>query len=147
MTTHATGLMTIGEIKNRQGDILGEHSGLANYTIGQRKGLGVYSSRPLYVLEKNISDNSLIVGFEHELGSNRIIITDVHWISGYAPQEPIHAQVKIRYQSKLVNAEVKALGENLYEIQLDEFLRDITPGQFAVIYVGEVVLGGGMILH
>jgi tRNA-specific 2-thiouridylase len=94
---NAAAMLQPGEILRRDGKLVGEHSGLANYTIGQRKGLGVASPIPLYVLGKNSITNTLIVGTQDELGSRELIARDVNWLSGEIPTEPFRAEVKIRY--------------------------------------------------
>ncbi len=134
-----------GPITDRDGKVLGEHQGLAYYTIGQRKGLGVASSVPLYVLAKDAATNTLVVGSEEELGSRELIARDVDWISGEAPKESFRAHVKTRYTAKEAAATVTPLEGGRVEVRFDAAQRDITPGQAAVFYAGEVVLGGGMI--
>lgn len=142
---NAAEMLMPGEIITRAGNSLGMHNGLANYTIGQRKGLGVASPVPLYVLGKNAANNALIVGTQDELGSRELIARDVNWLSGAAPREPIHAEVKIRYTAKEAEAWVRPVGENRAEVQFDAPQRDITAGQAAVFYQGDVLLGGGLI--
>lgn len=141
-----------GPILTRDGKTLGEHQGLAYYTIGQRKGLGVASRVPLYVLVKDAATNTLIVGIEEELGSRELIAKDVNWISGEAPKEPFRAEVKTRYTAREAWAEItpldgNQLGETFcsHRVLFDAPQRDITPGQAAVFYDGDLVLGGGMI--
>jgi tRNA-specific 2-thiouridylase len=134
-----------GPILNRNGDILGEHQGLAFYTIGQRKGLGVYSDTPRYVLEKDFQRNALIIGRSEELGKRSLVAKEVNWTSGSRPDQPIRAQVKIRYKAKDAWATVTPLADQEVKVQFDEPVRDITPGQAAVFYDGEVCLGGGII--
>jgi tRNA-specific 2-thiouridylase len=124
---------------------IGTHEGLANYTIGQRKGLGVSSNVPLYVIAKNPYRNALIVGTRGELGQDELTAGRVNWVSGETPDTPFRASVKIRYKSKAQPAQVTPLPDNRVHIQFDEPLRDITPGQGAVIYEGEICLGGGVI--
>ena len=135
-----------GPILDRLGKILGEHLGLAFYTIGQRKGLGVPSSIPLYVLAKDAATNSLIVGLENELGSRELTAVDVTWIAGEAACEPLHLQVKTRYTAREAWATVTPLERGRVVVRFEEPQRDLTPGQAAVFYAGEVVLGGGLIL-
>jgi tRNA-uridine 2-sulfurtransferase len=135
-----------GKIVNRQGVEIGEHQGLAFYTIGQRKGLGIASAEPLYVLEKDLSQNELIVGGREDLGSSTLTAAGFNWISGEVSQEPVRAQVKIRYKAALAEATLYPADRNEVCIRFDRPLRDITPGQRAVAYDGDVVLGGGMIL-
>jgi tRNA-specific 2-thiouridylase len=135
-----------GPILTRAGRIVGEHQGLANYTIGQRKGLGISSPVPLYVLAKDAATNTLVVGVESELGSQLLTAQAVNWIAGEAPGKPFRAQVKTRYTAQEAWALVTPLEGNKANVLFDAAQRDITPGQAAVFYAGEVVLGGGLIL-
>ena len=134
-----------GPILTRTGEQIGVHQGLAYYTIGQRKGLGISSPVPLYVLAKDAGSNTLIVGRTAELGSHILTAQDVNWISGEAPQKPFRAQVKTRYTAREAWAEVIPLDGNKVEILFDASQRDITPGQAAVFYDDDTVLGGGLI--
>ncbi len=134
-----------GPIVNRTGQTLGEHQGLAYYTIGQRKGLGVPSPVPLYVLAKDTAANTLIVGVEAELGSRQLTARDVNWISGAAPAGPLHLQVKTRYTAQEAWALVTPQSVSQVDVLFDEPQRDITAGQAAVFYDGDTVLGGGLI--
>ena len=136
---------TSGLIMTRQGAILGEHDGLANYTIGQRKGLGVTAAEPLYVIEKNAESNALIVGVRAELGATSFGAARMNWISGAPPSGPIRAEVKIRYKAAPAPATVTPEGPYRVDIRLDEPAPDITPGQGAVLYEGDRVLGCGII--
>ena len=135
-----------GEILTRDGRSVGEHTGLANYTIGQRKGLGVASLVPLYVLGKNSATNTLIVGTQEELGSRELTARDINWLSGETPSEPFRAEVKIRYTAKEAEARVAPINANQVQIQFDAPQRDITAGQAAVFFHGDVMIGGGIIL-
>jgi len=135
-----------GEIVMRDGKSIGAHNGLANYTIGQRKGLGVASAVPLYVLGKDAANNTVIVGTQEELGSRELIARDVNWLSGEISSEPFRAEVKIRYTAKEAEALVTPIGVNQAEVQFDAPQRDITAGQAAVFYQGDLMLGGGIIL-
>jgi tRNA-specific 2-thiouridylase len=135
-----------GPIVTRDGRTLGEHQGLADYTIGQRKGLGVSSPVPLYVLAKDAAKNTLVVGQEDELGSRELTAADVNWIAGEPPSGPLRAQVKTRYTAKEAWAEVTPLERNKAEVRFEVPQRDITPGQAAVFYDGDIVLGGGLIV-
>jgi tRNA-uridine 2-sulfurtransferase len=147
---NAPGLSQPGPILSREGKALGEHQGLAFYTIGQRKGLGIASSVPLYVLAKESASNTLIVGREQELGSDHLVARDVNWILGEAPAGPFRAQVKTRYTAREAWAMISPLlgsGASFgsFDIHFDDLQRDITTGQVAVIYEGDIVLGGGTI--
>ncbi len=144
---NAAQMLRPGEIVTRDETVVGEHTGLANYTIGQRKGLGISSPVPLYVLGKNAVANTVIVGTQEELGSSELIARDVNWLSGVAPTEAFRALVKIRYSAKEVEAWVMPLeGGTRVEVRFDAPVRDITAGQAAVFYNGEVMLGGGIII-
>ncbi len=134
-----------GLIMTRSGTVVGEHHGLAYYTIGQRKGLGIASPVPLYVLAKNAAANTLIVGVESELGSRSLIAHAVNWIAGEAPGDAFRAQVKTRYTAREAWALVKPLEGDQVEVLFEVPQRDITAGQAAVFYDGDVVLGGGLI--
>jgi tRNA-specific 2-thiouridylase len=134
-----------GPILDRAGNVLGEHTGLVDYTVGQRKGLGIAAAEPLYVVGTNVAQNALIVGTAKELGHDHLTARRVNWISGQPPSQPIRAEVKIRYKAKPIPATVVPLPEARTAVQFDERLRDITAGQGAVFYDGDVCLGGGII--
>ncbi len=143
---NAADMLKPGEIITQAGEVLGEHSGLANYTIGQRKGLGVASPVPLYVLGKNAVTNALVVGRQEELGSSELTARDVNWLSGEVPLDAFRAEVKIRYTAKEAWAVVTPLDDARARVQFDTPQRDITAGQAAVFFQGDVMLGGGIIL-
>jgi len=134
-----------GEIVTTDGKSIGQHNGLANYTIGQRKGLNVVSAVPLYVLTKQAPSNTLVVGTLEELGFTELTARDVNWTSGEAPREPIRALVKIRYSAKEVAALVSPLDGDQVSVKFDAPVRDVTAGQAAVFYQDELMLGGGII--
>ena len=138
------GMTQPGEIRNIQGKLLGQHRGLAHYTIGQRKGLPAYTEA-LFVLDKNPTSNTLVVGTASELGKDAFHLSQVSWISALTPDFPLQATVKIRYRSNPVEATLFPDPQGTLKVQLKQPLRDITPGQTAVFYAGEQVLGGGTI--
>ncbi len=142
---NASAMLQPGRIVTREGLPLGEHTGLANYTIGQRKGLGIASSIPLYVLGKNAINNTLVVGPQQELGSRELTAWDVNWVSGRAPSGAFRAEVKIRYTAKEAWAWVTPLAGGQVRVEFEAPQRDITAGQAAVFYEGERMLGGGII--
>jgi len=142
---HAVDIFSAGPIMRQDGTILGEHNGLPNYTIGQRKGLGIAASEPLYVLKLDPNRNALIVGTRAELGSSTLTAHRVNWISGQPPADQFRAQVKIRYKAQPVPATVTILDVDQFSVEFDEPRRDITPGQGAVVYDGDWCLGGGAI--
>ena len=137
-----------GDIVDRNEKHLGTHSGLAFYTIGQRKGLQISAKEAYFVVEKDIPKNRLIVGFSDELGMDTFRINNVNWLSGEPQMEEKHYAVKIRYRSKPVLANIKAVrNSNDLEIKSKKRLRDITPGQFAVLYHKDTVIAGGEISY
>ncbi|MFQ3536386.1 MAG: tRNA 2-thiouridine(34) synthase MnmA [Aggregatilineales bacterium] len=142
---HSPHISREGEIRTRDGRVLGRHTGLPNYTIGQRKGLGIASAEPLYVIALDTHNNALIVGTKDELGSSQLTAGRVNWVSGAPPQMPIQAEVKIRYKAQPLSALVTPLPQGRAQVDFEVPVRDITPGQGAVFYQGEVCLGGGII--
>lgn len=135
-----------GQIVDLAGTVLGSHSGLAGYTIGQRKGLGLGSPMPMYVLRKDVGTNTLVVGRQDELGSSVLIAADVNWIGGGPMPAPFAALVKTRYTAKLQPATVTPVEDGgRVRIDFESMQRDITPGQAAVFYQGETLVGGGII--
>ena len=142
---YAPGAARPGPILDRRGAQLGTHQGLAFYTIGQRKGIKIAAPHPLYVLQKDALRNALIVGQAEELGQAALVAHHTRWVSGHPPTSPFHAQVKIRYTAHLENGLVIPQPADHFQVKFDAPLRDITPGQAAVIFDGEVCLGGGII--
>jgi tRNA-specific 2-thiouridylase len=142
---HQPELGQSGDIVDRSGNTLGTHSGLVNYTIGQRKGIGIAAPQPLYVLGKDHERNALIVGSADELGSRELVTEPVSWLAGSAPTLPFDADVKIRYSAKKAAAYVTPLADGRIHVKFSDPVRDVTPGQAAVIYVNGEVFGGGLI--
>ncbi len=136
-----------GPILTQDDRHLGSHRGLAFYTIGQRKGIGISSPAPLYVLQKDLDRNALIVGSHEALGSGHLVAGGLSWVAGSPPASPFQADVKIRSTAARVGAVVNFEPNQQAFIQLNEPLRDITPGQAAVFYQGEICLGGGIIIR
>jgi len=145
LTRHASQVQLPGPVLNSNGEKIGEHAGLAFYTIGQRKGIRVASPTPLYVLEKDSARNALIVGPLEKLGANELIASSVHWVSGKVPASSFDATIKIRYRSQDAAGVVTPLPDQKVQVQFENPLRDITPGQAAVFYNDQVCLGGGII--
>lgn len=142
---HAPQVKNPGPITLSDGTILGQHNGLAFYTIGQRKGLGIAAPEPLYVLEKDLVNNTLVVGTKDELGQSHLSAGAVNWLSGHPPSAPFKAEIKTRYTSSLFPGTVSPLDNNRFEIRLDTLIPDITPGQAAVVYVEQEVIANGII--
>lgn len=141
--------LVAGPILDANGNQLGTHTGLPDYTIGQRKGLGIAAPEAFYVTALDASRNALIVGHADELGRRELTARNVNWISpALASQLPMRANIKIRYRSIEHPATITALpagqGEGVC-VQFDAPLRDITPGQAAVFYHNDQCLGGGII--
>lgn len=142
----ASTAMQPGPIRDRNGTIFGQHEGLPGYTVGQRKGLGIGGSKePLFVLELDHAHNTLIVGTAEELGQDRLIATGVNWTMATPAPEGMQAQCKIRYKARAVDCTLHPLADDTVEVRFATPLRDISPGQGAIFYDGDVVLGGGII--
>ena len=131
-----------GNIVNSKGKILGKHTGLYNYTIGQRKGLGISNPVPLFVLGFNPLKNEVIVGEESELYKKEFTVTDINLLLIDEINEWMDVTVKTRYSSKEAKAKIIQDGSNI-KVVFDEPQKAITPGQSAVFYVDDIVLGGG----
>ena len=134
-----------GDIVTEDGTVIGRHTGVHNYTIGQRKGLGFTTGKPIYVRVIDPEQNRIVVGEDDALRSASLEVEAVNWISIEEPARPIHAQAKIRHKHELASAMVEALPDDCARITFDQPQRAITPGQAAVIYDGDVVLAGGWI--
>lgn len=136
-----------GHIMNRKGDILGVHQGFWNFTFGQRKGLGIAYKEPLYVIDIDSRNNRIIVGTADELHQDSFFIDNTNWIAFAEAPAVFEAAVKIRYTQKELNALVKKISHDRYQITLHHTTEAITPGQSAVFYDGDTVLGGGIIFR
>ena len=134
-----------GDIVTEDGAVIGRHTGVHNYTIGQRKGLGFAAGKPIYVLAIDTEKNRIVVGEDEALRTSTFEIEGVNWISIEAPLAPLRALAKIRHKHEPAEATVEALPGRRARITFDAPQRAITPGQAAVVYDGEVVLAGGWI--
>jgi tRNA-specific 2-thiouridylase len=134
-----------GDIVTIAGEVLGRHTGLHRFTVGQRHGLGIAAGRPVYVVSLDRANNRLVVGEEGELRSSVCEVRNVNWISIPVPDAPIEARVRLRNRHQPAVAEITALDEDRARITFREPQRAITPGQAGVFYAGEKVLGGGWI--
>ena len=135
-----------GNIVNTKGEILGKHTGLYNYTIGQRKGLGIAYKVPLFVLGFNTIKNEVIVGEEKELYKKEIIVNDINLLLVDEIAEEIEVDVKTRYSTFAAKAKISMNNKDSIKVVFDEPQRALTPGQSAVFYVDDIVLGGGKIV-
>src|SRR5271165_233374 len=134
-----------GDIVTEGGTVLGRHTGVHNYTIGQRKGLGFTTGKPIYVLAIDPERNRIVVGEDEALRTAKFEIEDVNWISIEEPLATLRAKVKIRHKHEPAHATVEALPGLRARVAFEAPQRAITPGQAAVLYDGDVVLGGGWI--
>ena len=132
-----------GNFINMQGNIIGQHNGIINYTVGQRKGLGSFGS-PKYVVSLDALKNQVILGENSDLFRSELMCKEVNWLSGKYPEAPIKAQVKIRYSAKAADAVIVS-ENNCCRIKFETPQRAITKGQSAVFYDGCTLLGGGII--
>ena len=134
-----------GNFVDRCGNVLGTHRGVIHYTIGQRKGLGIAAGEPLYVCRICPQSNTVVLGRNEDLFSTEADAADFNWISGESPKQAIRCKVKIRYRQAEQWATVTPCGEHDVHISFDDPQRAVTPGQAAVLYDGDIVLGGGTI--
>ncbi|MFH1853949.1 MAG: tRNA 2-thiouridine(34) synthase MnmA [Candidatus Omnitrophota bacterium] len=133
-----------GDIVASSGKVLGGHKGFWNFTIGQRRGLGISHSKPLYVINIIPEKNQVIAGEAHEIKKRQFIAKEINWVINKDSSD-LEAEVKIRYTHKKAKALVKITGNTTAEVKFDKPQDAITPGQAAVFYKGDYVLGGGWI--
>lgn len=134
-----------GDIVTTSGEVLGRHNGLHQYTVGQRRGLGFSGTRPMYVVALDRARNRLVVGEDQELRSTTCEVRNVNWIPYVSPDGPVQAMVRIRNRHEPAEAMITPLDATTARVIFQEPQRAITPGQAAVFYSGEQVLGGGWI--
>jgi tRNA-specific 2-thiouridylase len=134
-----------GEIVDQEGKVLGHHQGIHHYTIGQRKGLGIAAAEPLYVIKLDPVMNRVVVGDRSSGGKLECLVGRMNWVAISSPTAPIRAQVQVRYRSRPVPVNIIPLEGDRVKLVFDEPQFAITPGQAAVLYDGEVVVGGGII--
>lgn len=136
----------IGNIVDTDGKILGTHKGIWNYTIGQRKGLGVSSTEALYVLELRKETNEVVVGFADKTFKKSLIANDLNWIAIDKLETPKKCQAKIRSTQQPVDVEIQPVNDNEVKVIFEDMQKSIAIGQSAVFYDGDTVLGGGIII-
>lgn len=142
---HAPAVPAAGEIVDADGHVLGEHRGVHHFTVGQRKGLGISSRAPMYVLKLEPVDQRVVVGAREDLGSRELTATGVNWISGTAPDGPARVTARIRHRHQDAPATVAATGAGTAHLTFDTPQTAVSPGQAVVFYNGEDVVGGGWI--
>lgn len=139
---------TPGSIVTASGEVIGQHEGLAFYTIGQRHGFAqVGGGQPLYVVEKRAETNELVVGYEDDplLFKKKMKVFDVNWVNGQEPTFPLQCMVRLRHRQTLKSCAVTKDENGVILVSFEEAERAVTPGQFAVFYTDELCLGGGTI--
>jgi len=134
-----------GNIVNLEGEVIGKHKGIAFYTIGQRRGLGIAHPTPLYVRRIDVENNTVIVGESEDMFTDSMIVKNINWVALDNPDESFLAKIKIRYLHKEAEGDIIPGGDGSAIINFKEPQRAITPGQSAVFYENDTVLGGGII--
>ena len=143
---HRTGrTLPPGRIVDVEGNVLGTHTGLDCYTIGQRKGIGVAAAHPLYVCRKDMEQNLLVVGNAEQVICTRVFVEDVNWIAVEGLTEPMAVTAKTLYRQKAVPATLIQTGSTCAELVFEQPIRACAEGQSAVFYDGDIVVGGGII--
>jgi tRNA-specific 2-thiouridylase len=135
-----------GEIVGAGGEVVGHHSGIHRYTVGQRRGIGIAAERALYVINIDAEKNQVLVGGRDELLAQEFVAARVNWVSQEGLERPIRAEVSVRYRHTPAPATITRAGEGRVSVTFDEPQRAITPGQATVFYSGDEVLGGGWIV-
>ena len=136
-----------GPFVDREGRVLGQHKGFIRYTKGQHKGLGLAIEPPLYVLRKDPADHAVYLGHNEDLFTSELIAGDWNWISIPALTAPMTVTVKTRYSQRKAEAVAEPLSGGQVRLRFREPQRAVTPGQFVVLYDGDTVVGGGVILE
>jgi tRNA-specific 2-thiouridylase len=145
LRTRRPDLFHPGPVLDLSGNVLGQHAGIAGFTVGQRKGLGLAFGERRYVVRLDPKKNAVVLGTEDEARGKVVEAGDVRWVSGMAPAEPFRALASVRYQSKGGEALVEPLGDERVRVTFDEPQWAPTPGQAVVFWQGEFVLGGATI--
>lgn len=134
-----------GPIINKEGEVIGKHKGIISYTIGQRKGIGIAAKKPLYVISIDKKKNTIMVGKEEDGYRDKLIADDLNLIYMDRLKSPIKAKVKVRYLHPVASATVIPQGRGKVQVKFDRPQRAVTPGQAAVFYQRDIVIGGGTI--
>ena len=134
-----------GNFVDLNGNFIARHKGIINYTIGQRKGLGIAAKAPYYVVSKNLASNEVVLGANEDLFSDSLIAYDVNFISIEKLTEPMKVKAKVRYKQKETDAVISPLEDGTVSVKFETPQRAIAPGQAVVFYDGDIVVGGGTI--
>jgi tRNA-specific 2-thiouridylase len=137
---------TAGDLVTTSGEVLGRHEGIHNFTVGQRKGLGVTAANPLYVIQINGAERKVVVGSNQDLLSHELRARRLNWVSVAALDAPMRVQIKIRHRHEPAWATLRMASAEEAVATFDEPQRAVTPGQAAVFYDGDEVVGGGWIV-
>lgn len=135
-----------GPFADENGNILGTHRGIIHYTVGQRRGLGISAPEPLYVCEISAEENTVTLCGRERLFSSTVHVGEFHWISGNSPDRPVRCGVKLRSVQREQYATAFPAASGTIRLEFDAPQRAVTPGQAAVLYDGDTVLGGGTII-
>lgn len=135
-----------GNFIDVSGKIVGRHNGIINYTIGQRRGLGLFYHKPLFVCAKDAEKNTITLGSEQDLYSKRLTAADINLIACEKIERPLKVKAKIRYNQKEQDAIVEQISESQFHVEFDAEQRAVTKGQAVVLYDGDIVIGGGTII-
>ena len=136
-----------GPIVNKESKVIGKHQGIIFYTVGQRKGMGIAARHPLYVISIDKKSNTVVAGKKEDAYSKELIVDSLSFISNKAPKMPFRAKVKIRYLHPAASARILPEGKNKVRVKFNRPQWAVTPGQAAVFYQGNTVLGGATICH
>lgn len=140
-----TPAMAAGAIHTTDGEVIGEHAGLHRFTVGQRRGIGIAAPEPLYVVKIDVPLKQLVVGSKADLFGKSLVVSGVNWLAIAPPTEPVRVRARIRYRAEEAPATVTPLAGGEARVDFDEPQAAITPGQAAVFYDGDAVVGGGWI--
>ncbi len=139
------GVCKPGPIENRQGNIIGEHRGIINYTIGQRRGIGIAASEPLYVIGIDAERNAVVVGSKDEIYRKELTAKEISWVAAEPPSRPIEVEAKIRYLHTAARASLSLIDDSRVKVTFEQPQMAVTPGQAIVFYDGNTIMGGGII--
>lgn len=147
LSRNLPGINGPGNIVTLDQQVVGKHNGLANYTIGQRKGIKIAAGFPYYVVAKDLQNNQLIIGKKEDTYTTGCHVGSLNWVKDYPPGLRFSAMARVRYNSVFVPADIKILANGEAAIRFHVPVSSVTPGQAVVLYEEEVVLGGGIIIN